>query len=98
MRGPGKGKSNNPAGKPKGTQNRTTKESKEFLKAILFAEFDNIQESLKNARQESDSKYIDLLTKLLQFVLPKQVEADAKGEIKIKVEYGKRSRPDSGPS
>lgn len=98
MRGPGKGKSNNPAGKPKGTLNRTTKESKEFLKSILFAEFDNIEDSLRRAREESDSKYIDLLSKLLQFVLPRQVEADAKGEIKIKVVYGKRSGPDCGPS
>jgi hypothetical protein len=98
MRGPGKGKTNNPLGKPKGTENRTTKESKEFLKQILFAEFDNIQASLKNARQESDSKYIDLLSKLLQFVLPKQVENESSGKIDIKVTYDNRRKPDSGPS
>ena len=95
MRGPGKGNTNNPKGKPKGTPNRTTKEAKEFLKNILYAEFDNIQASLKNARNESDSKYIDLLTKLLQFVLPKQVEAEGKGKIEIKVTYGNKRQPDS---
>jgi hypothetical protein len=92
MKGPGKGKSNNPAGKPKGTQNKSTKEAKEFLKQILFAEFDNIQESLKNARTESDSKYIDLLSKMLQFVLPKQVETEHSGDVTLKVNYG-RKRP-----
>ena len=74
-------------GKVKGTPNRTTKESKEFLKQILFAEFDNIQDSLKRAREESDSKYIDLLSKLLQFVLPRQAEEEHKGNIQINVRY-----------
>lgn len=98
MRGPGKGKTNNPAGKPKGTPNRTTKEAKEFLQQILYAEFDNIKESLARAREESDSKYIDLLTRLLQFVLPRQVEAEAKGEVKIKVEYARRGNPEGDPA
>jgi hypothetical protein len=77
-------------GRGKGSQNRNTKESKEFLKQILFAEFDNIQGSLKNARDESDSKYIDLLSKMLQFVLPKQVESEHSGNVNIKVNYGRK--------
>lgn len=72
-------------GREAGTPNKTTKEAKEFLKNILYAEFDNVQESLARAREESDSKYIDLLTKLLQFVLPKQVEDKHKGTIQVNV-------------
>ena len=74
-------------GRPKNVPNRTTKEAKEFLKQILYAEFDNIQASLNNARNESDSKYIDLLTKLLQFVLPKQSEESHGGKIEVNVRY-----------
>lgn len=74
-------------GRSAGTPNRTTKEAKDFLKQILYAEFDNIQDSLKNARTESDSKYIDLLTKLLQFVLPKQIENEERGKIQVNVRY-----------
>lgn len=74
-------------GRSVGTPNRTTKESKEFLKQILFAEFDNIQLSLKRAREESDSKYIDLLAKLLQFVLPKQNEVEYSGPVEVNVTF-----------
>lgn len=88
--GPGKGKTNNPNGRPTGSQNRTTKEAKEFLKQILFNEFDNIEKSLENARNESDSKYIDLLSKLLQYVLPKQEQTEHSGEVKLKVNYGRK--------
>lgn len=87
-----KGQTGNPDGRPKGSQNRTTREAKEFLKQILFNEFDNIQDSLKSARDESDSKYIDLLSKLLQYVLPKQTETEHSGNVNIKVNYG-RKRP-----
>ena len=92
--GPGKGNTNNPSGRPAGIPNRTTKEAKEFLQQILFAEFDNIQASLKNAREESDTKYIDLLSKMLQFVLPKQAETEHSGNVTLKVNYG-RKRADS---
>lgn len=80
-------------GKPKtggrdpGTPNRTTQEAKDFLKQVVFSEFDNIKDSLAKARAESDSKYIDLLTRLLSFVLPKQVEEDHTGVIQINVQY-----------
>lgn len=93
-----KGHTGNPNGRPKGIPNRTTKEAKEFLKQILFAEFDNIQASLERARSKSDANYIDLLSKLLQFVIPKQAEGDFKGKIDINVIYGNKRKPDSGPS
>jgi len=81
-------------GRKPGVPNRTTKEAKEFLQQILYAEFDNIQNSLKNAREESDSKYIDLLSKLLQFVLPKQAEEEHSGDITLKVIYERKGDPD----
>jgi hypothetical protein len=74
-------------GRVTGTPNRTTAEAKDFLKQVVFSEFDNIKESLAKARAESDSKYIDLLTRLLSFVLPKQVEEDHSGVIQINVQY-----------
>ena len=80
MRGPGKGKSNNPAGKPKGTQNRTTKEAKALLNEIMFGQIDNIAQSLDNIREESDYRYIDAITKLFSFVLPKHTDIELTGD------------------
>ena len=75
-----KGKTNNPKGRPVGIENRTTKEAKEFLQAILYAEFDNIQASLQRAREDNDTKYLDSLVKLLSFIMPKQTDITSGGE------------------
>lgn len=80
MKGPGKGKTNNPKGKPIGTENRTTKEAKEFLQSILYSEFDNVKASLQRTRADSDAKYLDSLVKLLSFIMPKQVDIKSDGE------------------
>jgi hypothetical protein len=77
MRGPGKGKTNNPNGRPSGIPNRTTKEAKELLEKILFGQIDNINEALDNIRtKESESKYIEAVSKLFTYVLPKKSETD----------------------
>lgn len=78
--GPGKGKTNNPKGRPPGIQNRTTQESKEFLQKILFAEFDHIQESLMKIRAEDHEKYINSLSKMLAFIMPKQTDITTGGD------------------
>lgn len=78
--GPGKGKTNNKKGRTPGTQNRTTKEAKEFLQMILYAEFDNIQTSLTKIREVDPPKYIDSLSKLLTYILPKQTDITSDGE------------------
>lgn len=71
-RGPGKGRTNNPNGRPFGTPNKTTQEAKELLNLVLSGEVDNIKEALKRVRDESDSKYLDALSKLFPYVFPKK--------------------------
>lgn len=64
-------------GRKSGIPNRTTKEAKELLEMILFGQIDNINESLNNIRKkESESKYIDSVSKLFTYVLPKKSETD----------------------
>lgn len=47
MKGPGKGKTNNPAGRPKGTKNRTTEEIRQSLLKLLDDNIDNLQTDIE---------------------------------------------------
>ena len=72
-RGPGKGISNNPAGKPKGAQNRTTKQAKELLEKILFGQLDNVNEMFEKLKKDPQ-KYIDAYSKMFGYVMPKKTD------------------------
>lgn len=72
MRGPGKGNTNNPNGRPKGIPNRTTKEAKEFLEQIMFGQLDNMEKALNNLKSKDYSRYLDACSKLFTYVLPKK--------------------------
>lgn len=74
MRGPGKGKSNNPKGKPKGALNRTTKEAKEFLEYIMFGQMENINDALEKLYNKDPSRYLDACSKLFTYVLPRKTD------------------------
>ena len=85
MKGPGKGKTNNPNGRPAGTENKSTKELKDLLLSILSGQAEHIEASLNRLRSESDSKYLDALTKLYPFIIARKtdIEIDTPVEISI---------------
>jgi len=62
------GKSGNPAGRPKGSANKVTKELRSVLKAIVFDELERLPETLEELPPE---KRLELLTKLLPYAMPK---------------------------
>ena len=80
MRGPGKGNTNNPNGRPKGTPNRTTQEAKELLEQIMFGQIDNINEALDNLKDKDYSRSLDACSKLFTYVLPKKTDVTSDGE------------------
>lgn len=67
-------------GRKPGSTNKTTSEAKQLLQNILFEEFDNIKESLQKVRLENDGKYLDSLSRLFAYVLPKQTDLSIDGE------------------
>jgi len=85
MRGPGKGKSNNPKGKPPGALNRTTKEAKELLEKVLFGQLDNITAAFE-ALKSDPARYIDAYAKMFGYVMPKKTDITSDNEkIQIKL-------------
>jgi hypothetical protein len=73
-------------GRTKGTINRTTKEAREVLDKILFAEIDNIEGALKAVKKKSDMAYLETLSKLLTYSLPKKSDITTGGE-KINITF-----------
>lgn len=71
-----KGKTGNPNGRKRGTPNRTTAEAREVFNQILNQEIDNITEALAKVRAKDNYKYIDVLSKLLAYYLPKAQTID----------------------
>ncbi len=80
MRGPGKGKTNNPKGRTKGSPNRTTKEAKEFLEFVMFGQLDNINAAFEALKKEPH-KYIDAYSKMFGYVMPKKTDITTKEKI-----------------
>ena len=96
--GPGKGKTNNPNGRPAGTQNKTTTEMKKILQQVIGKQLDNIEEALEEIREDDPARYMDILSKFIQYVMPRQTQSDitnsdgsmsVKPEIKVSSEEAK---------
>ena len=73
-----KGISGNPEGRPKGTPNKTSTEIKQTLNDILCNEIEAIPERLN---QLSDKDRLDIVIKLLPYILPKQKEMEITNDI-----------------
>ena len=64
-----KGKTNNPNGRPKGSQNRTTKEIKELLNNFISDNLDDLQAEYNNLDAKEKLQFFE---RVLKYVLPQQ--------------------------
>jgi hypothetical protein len=71
-----KGKSGNPAGRPKGTANATTEAVKAYYLELLNGNLENIQTWLNQTASVDPKGALDFLIKLSPFVIPKKTETD----------------------
>lgn len=78
MKGPGKGKTNNPKGKPKGTLNKNTIEAQELFIKIMNNQVNRIGEAL--AGIEDNEKYLNVLSKLFQYYMPRKSDVTTDGK------------------
>lgn len=64
-------------GKPKGALNKTTKEAHELFMYIMNGQVGNIKEALVKIKRDDPEKYINALSKLFQYYLPRKTEVEA---------------------
>ena len=84
-----KGKSGNPSGKPKGSANKSTKEARALFVQIMNGQIEHIAEAMEAVREENPVKYLDVLSKLFQYSMPKQIDltTDSEPINEVKVTY-----------
>ena len=64
----------------KGKPNKTTEEARNIFLQIMSNQVDQIEENLTKVAQNDPAKYLDVLSKLFPYFMPKQVDITTKGE------------------
>ena len=73
-------------GRQKGTTNKTTQELKEIITRVVGNQLDRLEKDLDMIRKTNPAKAVEISSRLIDYVLPKQQKLDIEGELKHKVE------------
>lgn len=68
-------------GRQKGSENKVTRETKQFLQQLLHGESDNVREALEKVRMEDPGKYLDWIRQSWEYVIPKLARTELEAEI-----------------
>ena len=90
-----KGKSGNPAGRPKGIVNNSTEKIKTAYTQLIEGNLENIQMWLNDTAAEDPARALDFLIKLSPFVIPRKQQADITFENPINIVLPKKPSEDS---
>lgn len=97
-KGVGKGKTNNPNGRPKGVPNELTQTAREMFIATIEAQVPSIQAAFDYVKQDDPAKYLELLAKYAQYFVPKQVEMKLDNNIINVIVPNKKSDDNRNPT
>jgi len=67
-------------GKPKGALNRTTKQSHELFAYIMNRQVGQVEDALNKILLSDPEKYINALSKLLQYYMPRKTDVTSDNE------------------
>lgn len=79
MKGPGKGKTNNPYGRKKGVPNKATRDIKEAYRQLIENNLGNLTTWLKRIAEKDPEKAIKIIAELSEFVVPKLARSEHTG-------------------
>ena len=74
----------NPNGRPKGAVNRTTKELRQIVKNYIENELETVDDLLEKL---TPKERLDILCKMLPYVMPKQLEVKEYEETEIIISF-----------
>lgn len=72
-------------GRKPNSPNKTTKEYHELFISIMNRQVDSIEAALEDIKNDDSEKYINALTKLLQYYIPRKTDVTSDNE-KIQIE------------
>ena len=76
-------------GRPKGVQNEVTKTAKEMFINIMEGQVPQIEDALQKTKEKDPARYLDVLSRLMPYFMPKQVDIKSNGnEIKQVFQIG----------
>lgn len=80
-----KGVSGNPAGRPKGIQNKQTQEIRQAYIDLVHGNLDQIANWLNQVALNDPAKAFELLLKISPFIIPRKTEMDVSIDNPIKI-------------
>lgn len=85
-----KGQSGNPAGRKKGTPNKTTKEIREVINSVISSSFSK-RKVLRDLNELSPKQRLDYMLRLMEYVVakPKSVEPESERPLNMMEKYSR---------
>lgn len=73
-------------GRPKGSLNVATKELREYIKLIVSNQIPQMEEALQQVKERDPYKYLSLVQRFVDMVLPKQQQVEITNEGAIDID------------
>lgn len=74
-------------GRPKGSENKLTKEARELFIETLEGQVPNIEDAFKKVYKDNPAKFLELFAKYAQYFVPRKTEAEVKGELNASFDF-----------